>query len=201
MQTAESDIESPITLLKGKACSSSAVSKPPEKQNEGRRLLINVPHRDDSDDDSPIPQRSRYLQLAEYILSEMMMNINEEEAYIHYLKQLLVLENNAILGDFKILEFNYPLAPKHGKVKTTQQNSRLTGNHDQIKNSKNKMPPLVKLNVKFLGRHLDRLDLRTGLLENFHDHCKDDEKYKVFYNKLFDFEESLIMDNVRANLK
>ena len=95
-----------------------------------------LPHRDDSDDDSPITQRSRYLQLAEYILSKMMMNINEEEAYIHYLKQLLVLENKACLGDNKIVEFNAPLAPKHGKVKTTKQNARLIGNHKKLKNSK-----------------------------------------------------------------
>ena len=201
-QTSEFDTESPITVLNVKACSSSALSEPPKKQNEGRCLQMNVSHIDDSDDDSPIPQRSRYLQLVEYILSAMMMNINEEEAYIHYLKQLISLENTANLGDFIILEFNNPLAPKHGKVKKTNQISNsLTVNHGQLTNSKNKMPQLVKLDVKFLGRHLDRLDLRKSLLENFYDHCKDDETYKIFFNKLFDFEESLIMDNVRAHFE
>ena len=200
-QTCEFHTENPITALNVKACSSSALSKPPQKQNRERCLQMSVPHRDDSDDDSPIPQKSRYFQLAEYILSKMMTTINEEDAYIHYLKQLLFLENKAMLGDFEILEFNDTLARKHRKVKTTKQTPKLTDNHDQLKHSKNKMPQLVELNVKFLGRQLDRVDLRKSLFENFHDHCKDDKTYKIFFNKLFDFEESLIMDNVRANLE
>jgi hypothetical protein len=131
----------------------------------------------------------------------MMMNIKNEEAYIHYLKQLLVLESTAILDDFKIVEFNDPLAPKHLKVKTTKRNARQTGNHDQVKKSKSKKPQMVELNVQFLGRHLDRLDLRKSLLENVHDHCKDEETYKIFFNKLFDFEESIIMEQGKSILE
>ena len=200
-RTSEFHTQNSTTILESKACTSSDLSKPAKKQSKGKHLHVNVPHSNDSDDDSPTPQSSHYLPLAESILGEMMININEEEAYIHYLKQLLVLEKTEILDDFKILQFTNTLAPKHGQVKTTKHNSRITGNHDEVKNSKNKMPQMVELNATFLGRHLDRLDLRKSLLENIHDHCKDDETYKTFFNKLFDFEESLIMENVRTDLE
>ena len=196
-QSSEFDTQRLTSISEAKACSSRALSKPSGKQNKQRRLQLNVPHSDDSDDNSSTPQKSRYLDLAENILFEMMINIEKEEAYIYYLQQLLVLENTATLDDFKILEFNDPLAPKHLKIKTTKQNAR----HDQVKISKNKKPQMVKLNVQFLGRHLDRLELRKSLLENVHDHCKDDKTYKLFFNKIFDFEESIIMEQCKSVLE
>jgi hypothetical protein len=200
-QSSEFDTQRLTSISEAKACSSRALSKPSGKQNKQRRLQLNVPHSDDSDDNSSTPQKSRYLDLAENILFEMMINIEKEEAYIYYLQQLLVLENTATLDDFKILEFNDPLAPKHLKIKTTKQNARQTGNHDKVKKSNNKKPQMVEFNVQFLGRHLDRLELRKSLLENVHDHCKDDKTYKLFFNKIFDFEESIIMEQCKSVLE
>ena len=175
------------------ACSSKGISKPSRKQYEGNHL--NLSDSGNSDDESSIPQRSRYLRLAEQILFKMMMNIDKEEVYIHYLKQLLFLDKETILDHFKILEFNLPPAPNRGKVKTTKQNARLRGNPDELEKLKCRNTQMEELNVQFLGRHLDRLDLRKSLLENYQNNCKDDETYKIFFNKLFDFEESLLMEH------
>ena len=183
-------------ILEVKACSSNGTSKPTRKQHEVNHL--NLPDSGESDDDSSTSQGSRYLHLAGKILFEMRMNIDKEEVYIHYLKQLLVLDKETILDDFKILEINSPPTQKHGKVKTTKQNARLRGNSDELEKSKNQKKPTVELNIQFLGRHLDRLDLRKGLLENSQDHCKDDKTYKIFFNKIFDFEESLLMEHHKS---
>jgi hypothetical protein len=193
-QTFEFDTQSFISEVK--ACSSNGTSKPSRKQHEVNHL--NLPDSGESDDDSSTSQGSRYLHLAGKILFEMRMNIDKEEVYIHYLKQLLVLDKETILDDFKILEINSPPTQKHGKVKTTKQNARLRGNSDELEKSKNQKKPTVELNIQFLGRHLDRLDLRKGLLENSQDHCKDDKTYKIFFNKIFDFEESLLMEHHKS---
>ena len=191
-----SEIDAQSFILDAKACSSNGTSNPSRKQHEVNHL--NLPDSNESDDDSSIPQRSRYLQMAEKILFEMVMNIDTEKVYIHYLKQLLVLCKATIQDDFKILEFSSPPAPKHGKVKTTKQNARVRGNPDELDKSKNQKPQMAELNVRFLGRHLDRLDIRKSLLENYQDHCKDDETYTIFFNKLFDFEESVFLEHYKS---
>jgi hypothetical protein len=180
-------------ILEVKASSSNGKSEPSIKQHEVNHL--NFPHSDDSDDDSSTPQRSRCLHLAEKILFEMMMNVDKEEVYIHYLKQLLLLGMAPILDDFKILEFSPQPAPTHGKIKSSKQNTRVRSNPDELEKSKNQKPELVELNVQ---RHLDRLDLRKSTLQNYQDHCKDDEEYKIFFDKLFDFEESLFMEHHKS---
>ena len=195
-ETQTSDIDSESFILEVTACSSNGISRPSTEQHEVNHL--NSPDSDDSDDNSSTPKRSRYLHLAEKILFEMVMNIGKEEIYIHYLKQLLVLGKATLLDEFKILMFSSLPAPKHYKGKTTKQNSRRRGNPDELEKSKNKKPQMAELNAHFLGRHLDRLDLRKSLLENYQDNCTDDETYKIFFNKICDFEESLFKEHHKS---
>jgi len=101
-ETSESDTQR--FILEVNECSSSGITKPSRKHHEVNHL--NLQDSDDDNDDAWRPHRSRYLHLAEKILFEMMMNIDKEEVYIYYLKQLLVLDKAAILDDFKVLEYN-----------------------------------------------------------------------------------------------
>lgn len=172
--TSQFDTENLITASEIQSCSCSAKGKQPAMEDKENRLQVNLEDGGLDDEDSSNPRRSRYLRLAETILFEMKMNINEEEVYIHYLKQLLVLENKTALDNFKIFPYNVPLVPKPVKVKTSKQSVKLRSNHDIVNTSKNRKPHIDELDVKFLGRNLDRLDLRKCLFENSQDYCKDE---------------------------
>ena len=56
---------------------------------------------DDDDDGSEVelPQNSQYLLLSQSILSEMIINVNNEHSYLHYLKQLSFVENSYVKND------------------------------------------------------------------------------------------------------
>ena len=80
---------------------------------------------DDDDGSEPeLPQNSRYLLLTRSIFSEMIINVNNEHSYLHYLNQLSVVENlyvknDTLLKDFKLLKIDELSVPKQCKIKNT----------------------------------------------------------------------------------
>ena len=170
------------------------------KQKDGRCAQINlmdIDDDDDSDSDFKPHQKSRYLFLSETLISEMIININNEDAYLHYLKQLSLLNNsydvsNRSQNDFKIIEYNEGLTPKQGKIKSSSHQMKARYNHD----------PAIILNTTGIQEnhldavlhrgYLDRLEIRRKLFHDFQNVFKDENTCKVFLNKVFDIEESLI---------
>ena len=131
-------------------------------------------------------------------MSKMIINVDYEDSYIHYLKQLLVIkdihsENVLSLDKFTIIHVNeLNVVSKHVRKKTTKQEIKEGKNHVPLETSKNTWNQTDELHVRFLGRHLDRVEIRRTLLENFQIYCKDEQTYEEFFNRLIDFEESVV---------
>ena len=95
----------------------------------------------------------------------MMRNIDKEEIYIHYLKQLLDLDKETNLDNFEIFEFISPHFQKHGKVKTTKRNARLGDNASVLEKSKNQTPQMQEILV--LGTNNFRLKMKASFVNIF----------------------------------
>ena len=154
-----------------------------------------------TDDEDQSPQKSHHLCLGEEILCNMIIHIDNEDEYLHYLKQLSQLEENVKQGpfrvDFEIIHLSDLPTPKLGKVKHSGPKSRsgLPGELDTSgpnKKSKNNSKQMVILNVELLEQIPIRIEKRKRLLKEFQEHCSDQEKYKRFTDRIFDLEESLI---------
>ena len=151
----------------------------------------------EADDARKNLQRSYHLYLAEKILLNMMTNISDEKAYMHYLKLLAQLEDatisiNAVSTEFQITPFIPDPYPKQGKIKTSNRQLRKLKNKMSLTKSKNVDMHTQDLENKFVGTFSKRLTKRKTTLENFKNYCLDEDSYKMFSQAIFDLEESLI---------
>ena len=156
----------------------------------------------EADDYKRTPHKSRRLRMGESILSSMWDNINDEEAYSHYFRQLLELENPANrnimshYNNFQVVKFCKPIDKN-----TSFEPKRSVSNHNingcspkPIKSLKNSRFEEVPLNVNFGVDLIVRTKQRQTWLEGFLMHCDDEISYGNFINNLISFEEGLILD-------
>ena len=121
---------------------------------------------DEDDENFCFPKKSRRLCIGEKILSHMMSNINNERAYVHYLNQLSSFEQD--------------LKKKNGAP------NEFDIMHDiDIVSTTN-------LLLNLIGKSLDRIEIRKIILQDFEEHCHNEEAYEAFLNLLFDREENFI---------
>ena len=132
----------------------------------------------------------------------MLIYIDNEDEYLHYLKQLAQLEETFNQGtfqnDFEIVHLSDLPTPKIGNVKHSTPKPKnevpetieISG---PINKSKNISKQRVKLNIECLDELAVRIEKRKQLLEHFQTNCSDEDRYKTFINRIFDFEESLII--------
>ena len=155
-----------------------------------------------SDEENQTPQTNHHLYLGEKIMCNMLIYIDNEDEYLHYLKQLAHLEETfnqgAFQNDFEIVHLSDLPTPKMGNVKhstpkpkyNVPEKIEISG---PINKSKNISKQMVILNIEFIGQLAVRIEKRKRLLEHFQTNCRNEDSYKTFTNRIFDFEESLII--------
>ena len=126
----------------------------------------------------------------------MHANVENEDAYLHYLRQLVSfqggLSHEGRPNVFEIVHFNYNQNKSKGKVK--RSNTDLKNETESLTKSKNTRPETLELNHSFVGKQVDRISMRRDLLENLYQDKKNDEVSDEFIDNLIDFEEGLIKD-------
>ena len=179
--------------------------------NRSRRRKINLMEQKsslDSEEESNNP----YIQgttssviLGEKILSKMAENLNYEDAYIHYFRQLVEYEE-ILKCQNPLQEQNYEIVPffdfknlKNVKVKCSnnliQNNSRnrkqrTTNDHEY--RYKNHIHNELPLNINFSVDYIMRAQLRRDMLKHYQRFCAEESRYHNFIDSLIEFEESLI---------
>ena len=156
----------------------------------------------DSDGEVYVPKQSRRMMEGEKILSQMLINIHNEEKYLHCLKQLSVLEeiykkHCSLPIEYTIEQIDYLPVPKTDRVKRSKPHSMSAENSNDKRlgrsdRSKNTLRHENTTQIILFGSLLDRTELRRQLLKNFQCHYADEESYGIFLGSLLDFEESLI---------
>ena len=140
--------------------------------------------------------------MGESILSSMWDNINNEEVYSHFFRQLLELENPTNLNKmshydkFQVVKFSKPIDKNMSfEVKRSVSNHNINGRSAKsIKSLKNSRYEEVPLNVNFAVDLIVRTKQRQNWLECFLMNCDNENSYESFINKFISFEESLILD-------
>ena len=177
-------------------CCSHSISHVSHHERSSTSDERNTSITDEETSNSPI---NRHLYLAETILSKMVENMNNEKNYIHYLKELVRLEkandqNGDELSNFEIAIINKCQVPILGKTDTSDA---------EMNNEEVILPSTISphdafdytdvSNFNFLGRFLDRLELRKGILGNIQINCMNARSYEEMFNALMDLEEGLLM--------
>ena len=151
-----------------------------------------------------IPKSYR-VEMGEKILSEMMNQFNDENAYIHYFKQLVAFEELVKNVDFnedqkfKIEPFITFPTIKHSKRKSTAaplHQKQCTDGKSTKENSNIKTIVLdpTLLNSEFSTEWLMRMQLRRAMLKNFPMFLANEKHYSNFVNSMIEFEEGLVKD-------
>ena len=150
-------------------------------------------HTSDSEPDLKGYRRS----MGEEIIFYMLSNLENEDIYLHYFRQLSSFEDGLTNQDgssiFEIVHINYSQNTVKGRAKRSKTNL----NKDPVRqtNSRNTRPEILELKANLLGKQMDRIARRRDLLENLYDQNGRDELYQEFLDKLFAVEESLIEDS------
>ena len=147
--------------------------------------------------------KSYRVRMGEILLSEMIKQLMDENAYIHYFKQLVELEESAkneglsSNTKFDIEPFIAFKTTKHSKVK-----NKNSGIHENKSNSDQKIGKTKKSNTKaFEQPQLDsklsrelliRRRLRTEMLKDFSSNVYNENDYDKFVYNLLNLEEGFI---------
>ena len=136
----------------------------------------------------------------------MVLQISNEDAYLHYFKQLIELDNLANksktdkLQKFEITPFGKKHTTKMCKTKKSNTIKNVKNNTVPVKelikeprSSKNKTLEEITLKVDFTLELNARIQLRRTMLDEFEIYCYDKELYDSFINRLIEFEESLLI--------
>ena len=165
--------------------------------------------------DSPISHQEEFLydgygfHVGKELLWYMTNNINDEEAYFYYFRQLLEYEEcSKIKGEVNNKEFviahnNHTQRVKTSRPKRSTLQMRITTVLDENKECKNDTGKLIskceskfnnelKLKVDFRIQLKDRIRKRKNILKDIHAQCRDKKGYQRYFNMLVDFEEGLI---------
>ena len=153
--------------------------------------------------ENPPKPTNKHLCLAEKILENMLENIMNEDVYSYYLRELIRLENaneqgGEALDKFEIIGIDDFIAPRYRKTKLskTKLKTEDVDGYMGIKMSNISHYEEYQRNTSqtpFLGRFLDRLDLRRDMLRRYVSHCKDKKSYRQLFDSILDLEEGLVM--------
>ena len=153
--------------------------------------------------ENPPKPTNNHLCLAEKILENMLKNVINEDVYTYYLRELIRLENaneqgGEALDQFEIIGLDDFIAPRHRKAKLskTKLKTEEVDGYLGTKISNISQYEEYQRNTSqthFLGRFLDRLDLRKDMLRRYAAHCKDKKSYRQLFDSILDLEEGLVM--------
>ena len=174
-------------------CCSNSISHVSNQERCSTSDERNTSITDEETSTSPI---NRHLYLAETILSRMVANMNNENTYIHYLKELVRLEkDNDKNGDelkfFEIASIDKYNVPKLRYADTLD--APLNNEEVMIPSMMSTKSANDASNINFLGRFLDRVELRKRILCNIQIKCMNAGSYEEMFNELMDLEEGFVM--------
>ena len=139
------------------------------------------------------------VQKGKEILSEMQRRLNNENAYIHYFRQLLEFErlfnlhlNDPIKG-FRIEPFITFPTTQRSKIK----NKNINNHKKQTKNTQDKSKTIAgkqSLSDQKSPEQFIRKQLRLGMLNKISSNIIDENDYNEFLNNLINLEERLIKE-------
>ena len=145
------------------------------------------------------------IQIGREILSEMLKCLGNENAYIHYFRQLLDFEERIKSGlssssnEFKIEQFICNPSAKRFKVKNERNRvHNKTINERMAKGNKTSKIDFAndpKIDQRPLGEIFIKKQLRMHTLNNFTSILNNEDEYSNFVNNLINLEEGLINDN------
>ena len=133
----------------------------------------------------------------------MLENVVNEDVYSYYLRELIRLENAneqgiEALDQFEIVGIDDFIAPRQRKtklskikLKTEEVDGYMGTKISNISQYEEYQRNTSK--THFLGRFLDRLDLRKEMLRRYVAHCKDKKSYRQLFDSILDLEEGLVM--------
>ena len=150
------------------------------------------------DRNRPISYR---VQKGREILSEMQKQLNNENAYIHYFRQLLEFERSvnldldAAFNDFRIEPFITFPTTQRSKIK----NKHINNHKKQTKNAQDKSKTIEGKqsfsDQKYPNQFL-RKQLRLGILNKIDSNIIEENDYNDFLNVLINLEEELIKEKL-----
>ena len=88
------------------------------------------------------------------------------------------------------------IAPRQGKMKRSKTKTEDVDGYIGTKSCNISQYEEYQRNTSqthFLGRFLDRLDLRKDMLRRYAAHCKDKKSYRQLFDSILDLEEGLVM--------
>ena len=150
-----------------------------------------------SDCNRPISYR---VQKGREILSEMQMQFSNENAYLHYFRQLMQFEelcnrqSNSPIKEFTVESFITFPCTQQSKIKNKKiYNQRKTTRNI---NGKSKTIEIEQsfMDQKLLSERFIRKQLRLGMLNNITSNFIDENDYNDFINNLINLEEGLITE-------
>ena len=154
----------------------------------------------ESDEDRSSPQKSHRLCVGEEFLSYMFIHIDNEEAYLHYLKQLSRFEETFSKGlglheEFRLEDIVEFPAPKRNRIKNLTfqlkdpTNIEDSKSRNKKRQSKNTSSIDQTRSYRLIGKVSDRIKTRKNLFERFQGY-RDDDCYNKFLEALFNIEEN-----------
>ena len=151
-----------------------------------------------------IPKSYR-VKIGEKIMSEMLEQLNDENAYLHYFKQLVEFEELLTQADFNA-DKKFEIQPyvrfpilKHYKTKnaSTDTPKMISDNCQTDKKDDNlkkvTLDP-IQLNSDYSNEYLIKMQLRRAILKHFPMFASEEKLFVSFVNSLIEFEEGLVKD-------
>jgi hypothetical protein len=135
----------------------------------------------------------------------MLDNINSDEMYLYYFKQLVEFEeihkvDKSRSKDFEIIEItgykksngiNETCFLSHVQSKQTLSDTNMK---NSLRTDTKQLSRELTLRINFVIEHREIINLRKDILEDWHIHCMNEELYDCFVNRLIDLEESLLIN-------
>ena len=162
-------------------------------------------------DDHHVRNKKAYrLYMGENILYNMMINIQNEDYYLCYFRQLLEFESGvenekSSEKSFEIFHPNKAEYPNKRIVKRSSASGRcqrrtkktLVDEQSSVNLSKFQMTATKRLSLTGNDKDqlYDRIGMRIGILDHYKSFCDDEELYDSFIKRLIDFEENLLTDD------
>ena len=177
-----------------------------ESKKQDRRILSKGLSSDSELSVTDFSQRKSFrIMIGEKILTEMRAKLDDEEAYLHYFRQLVDFEESIQKVDFYVEKrfeiqpyVTFPIA-KH----TTIKNANAPNYEDDCQNCKVTRRKSIYRKVRFDESQQDstfseqglmRMQLRRDALRNFSIFLNDEEHFDNFVNTFIEFEEDLIKE-------
>ena len=160
----------------------------------------------DSESESSVRIPKSYrVKIGEKIMTKMLEQLNDENAYLHYFKQLVEFEELLSQADFnadkkfKIQPFVQLPTLKHFKTKYVNADThKMKTDHGKPDETENNLRTVtidpIQLNSYHSSDYLIKMQLRRAILKQFPMFVSDEKLFVSFVNSLIEFEEGLVKD-------